>query len=96
MSHILSETTLGALSCKLAATLRAYDANQHTRSLHPTKKPVYWNPFALKLYMEALERAMFSLCFEGVTVEMALAENFTGTLLRDLLKTYSKMLKAGS
>jgi hypothetical protein len=33
-------------------------------------------------------RAMDSLQYEGVTVEMALAENFEGALL----KAYSKML----
>ena len=81
-----------ALEEKLSLTLAAYDADQLKRSMHPTKRPVYHNPFALGLYREALERAMGSLQFEGVTVEMALAENFTGYLLKALLKTYAKML----
>jgi hypothetical protein len=92
--HILTETARMALESKLAGTLRAYDDDQHKRSLHPTKKPVYYNPFALGLYREALERAMGSLQYEGVTVEMALAENFTGHLLKTLLKTYAKMTTA--
>ena len=35
---------------------------------------------------------MGSLQYEGVTVEMALAENFSGHLLKTLLKAYAKML----
>jgi hypothetical protein len=37
---------------------------------------------------------MDSLQHEGVTVEMALVENFEGALLKALLKAYSKMLPA--
>ena len=59
---------------------------------HPTKRPVFYNLHALCLYREALARAMDSLQYEGVTVEMALSENFTGALLKALLKAYSKML----
>jgi hypothetical protein len=81
-----------ALEEKLSLTLAAYDADQLKRSVHPTKRPVFYNPFALGIYLEDLERAMGSLQFEGVTVETALGENFTGRLLRTLLKTYAKML----
>jgi hypothetical protein len=94
-AHILTAATRMALEEKLAATLTAYDLDQHKRSLSPSKRRVYYNPFALGLYLEALERAMGSLQFEGVTVEMALAENFIGHLLKTLLKTYSKMLAEG-
>jgi hypothetical protein len=91
---ILTETTRKALEDRLADTLRIYDNDQFVRSLNRTKKPVYYNPFARGLYMGALERAMGSLQYEGVTVEMALAENFSSHLLKTLLKTYSKMLTA--
>ena len=89
---ILTETTRLALSAKLYLVLDRYNADQLRRSLHPTKRPVYFDPSALRLYTEALERAMGSLQYEGVTVEMALAENFSGHLLRTLLKAYAKML----
>ena len=92
-AHILSEAARTTLRSHLSAQLQAYDADQHKRSLSASKRKVYHNPFALGLYYEALERAMGSLQFEGVTVEMALAENFTGHLLKTLLKTYSKMLQ---
>jgi hypothetical protein len=96
-AHILSEseTARESLACKLAYTLRAYDADQHKRSLSASKRKVYYNVHALVLYHEALERAMSSLRFEGVTVEMALAENFTGYLLKALFKAYSK-IKGGN
>ena len=89
---ILTETTRLALSAKLYLVLDRYNADQLRRSLHPTKRPVYFNPSVLRLYTEALERAMGSLQYEGVTVEMALAENFSGHLLKTLLKAYAKML----
>lgn len=83
-----------ALEEKLANALCYYDADQRTRSMNALgrKGMVYYNPFALGLYREALERAMGSLKFEGLTVEMALAENFTGYLLKSLLKVYAKMV----
>ena len=89
---ILTETTRETLACRLAVTLRAYDNDQRVRSQHPTKRPVFYNLHALRLYHEALARAMDSLQYEGVTVEMALSENFSGALLKALLKAYSKML----
>ena len=88
----LTDTTREALMVKLSYALRAYDNDQHIRSLHPTKRPVFYNVHALRLYHEALARAMESLKFEGVTVEQSLAENFTGHLLKTLLKAYAKML----
>ena len=72
--------------------MRAYDNDQHVRSLKKTARPVFYNIHALRLYLEALERAQNSLRFEGVTVEMALAENFGGALLRALLKAYARMM----
>ena len=89
---ILTDTTRLALERKLFLVLDRYNTDQFHRSLHPTKRPVYFNPSALRLYTEALERAMGSLQYEGVTVEMALAENFSGHLLKTLLKAYAKML----
>ena len=88
---ILTETTRLALSAKLYLVLDRYNVDQLRRSLHPTKRPVYFNPSALRLYTEALERAMGSLQYEGVTVETALAENFSGHLLKTLLKAYARM-----
>jgi hypothetical protein len=81
-----------ALEEKLSIALHRYDRDQRMRSADKTKRPVFYNPFALGLYLEALERAMGSLQFEGVSVEMALAENFTGHLLKTLLKVYSSMM----
>jgi hypothetical protein len=89
---VLTETARMTLEDKLAIALQEYDNDQHKRSLSASKRRVYYNPSANRLYFEALERAMCSLQFEGVTVEMALAENFTGHLLKTLLKTYIKML----
>jgi hypothetical protein len=93
-AHILSEAARTTLRFHLSAQLRAYDADQYKRSLPASKRRVYYNQSAYRLYLEALERAMGSQ-FEGVTVEMALAENFTGHLLKTLLKAYSKMLPKG-
>jgi hypothetical protein len=93
-AHALTESARESLGCRLASTLRAYDNDQRERSQHPTKRPVFYNLHALCLYHEALARAMDSLQYEGVTVEMALSENFTGALLKALLKAYSKMLPA--
>jgi hypothetical protein len=93
-AHVLTERARESLGCRLASTLRAYDNDQRVRSQHPTKRPVFYNLHALCLYHEALARAMDSLQHEGVTVEMALAENFEGALLKALLKAYSKMLPA--
>ena len=89
---ILTDTTRLALEQKLFLVLDRYNTDQFHRSLHSTKRPIYFNPSALRLYTEALERAMGSLQYEGVTVEMALAENFSGHLLKTLLKAYAKML----
>ena len=89
---ILTDTTRLALERKLFLVLDRYNTDQFHRSLHPTKRPVYFDPSAMRLYTEALERAMGSLQYEGVTVEMALAENFSGHLLKTLLKAYAKML----
>ena len=93
-AHALTESARESLGCRLASTLRAYDNDQRERSQHPTKRPVFYNLHALCLYHEALARAMDSLQHEGVTVEMALSENFSGALLKALLKAYSKMLPA--
>ena len=92
---ILTETTRLALEQKLFLVLDRYNTDQFHRSWHSTKQPVYFNPSALRLYTEALERAMGSLQYEDVTVERALAENFSGHLLKTLLKAYERM-KAGS
>jgi len=85
-AHVLTETTRETLGCRFADILRAYDNDQRIRSQHPTKRPVFYNVHALRLYHEALARAMDSLQYEGVTVEMVLAENFEGALLKALLK----------
>jgi hypothetical protein len=92
----LTETTRAALESKLSRTLADYDDDQLRRSLSASKRKVNHNPYALGLYNEALERAMGSLQFEGVTVEATLAENFTGHLLKTLLKTYATMMNGGN
>jgi hypothetical protein len=96
MTHTLTATTRMALEEKLTIALYRYDRDQRMRAADKTKRPVFYNPFAIGLYCEALERAMGSLQFEGVTVEMALAENFSGYLLKTLLRTYAKMLPVAS
>jgi hypothetical protein len=90
--HTLTDVTREALRERLSIELHRYDRDQRMRAADSTKRPVYYNPFALGLYLEALGRAMDSLKFEGVAVEMALAENFEGYLLRVLLKVYARMM----
>jgi hypothetical protein len=46
---------------------------------------VYHNPYALGLYLEAIDRVVASLAFEGVTLTQALNENFTGHMRKYLL-----------
>jgi hypothetical protein len=77
-------TQLDILRTNLILTVNAYD---YAIALRAKRNPrVYHNPFALGLYLEAIDRVHASLACEGVTLTQALNENFTGHLLKHLLK----------
>jgi hypothetical protein len=42
------------------------------------------------MYLEAIDRVVASLAFEGVTLRMAITENFTGHMLNYLLRKVAK------
>jgi uncharacterized glyoxalase superfamily protein PhnB len=67
----------------LTIAVTAYDYGIRLRAARNSR--VYHNPFALALYSEAIDRVVASLAFEGVTLRMALTENFTGHMLNYLL-----------
>ena len=90
----LTQTTREALASRMTITLNEYDTVNYRRDIarRAKGKSSQYNIHANRLYLEALARAMESLTFEGVTVEMALSENFEGHLLKTLLKEYACML----
>jgi len=80
----MTEDNRKALHAQLTIAVTAYDQAIFIRHCHNAQ--VYHNPFALKLYLEAVDRTIASLAYEGVTLGQALAENFTEHMLKYLLR----------
>jgi len=80
----MTEENRKALHARLTIAVTAYDRAIWLRHCHNSRG--YHNPFALGLYLEAVARTVDSLAYEGVTLGQALAENFTGHMLKYLLR----------
>ena len=80
----MTEDNRTALHAQLTIAVTAYDRAIWLRHCHNSR--MYYNPFALKLYFEAIDRTIASLAYEGVTLGQSLAENFEGHLLNYLLR----------
>jgi hypothetical protein len=72
----------------LIDAVTAYD--YAIRQRHARNPRVYHNPFALSLYMEAVDRVTHSMAYDGHTLTQALTENFTDHMLDYLLRKVAR------
>jgi hypothetical protein len=72
----------------LIDAVTAYDYAIRQRNARNPR--VYHNPYALSLYIDAIDRVTHSMAYEGVTLTQALSENFTEHMLDYLLRKMAR------